>query len=104
MVIGCFQEENKQNYEAIDYFKECISKEETYADAYHKLADIFLSLKDLDKAIHYASEGSKYKQSDVELNNLIGLCYFMKVSIVEFGSTTRATSKRPTNTCKQRSS
>ncbi len=76
---GCFAEENKQNYDAIDYFKECVSKEETFAEAYHKLADLFLSLRDLDKAIYYAAECSKYKQSDVELNNLIGLSFFMKV-------------------------
>jgi hypothetical protein len=77
-----------------------LSKEETFAEAYHKLADLFLILKDLDKAIYYATECSKYKQSDVELNNLIGLCYFMKVKNSQTNLQIRVMSTKLTNTFK----
>lgn len=78
-IIGVLKQEKGDYIEAIEYFRETIDRDENNPEPYHKLAEIFLSKKEFDKAIFYASECSKFKQSDADLNNLIGLCYLKKV-------------------------
>jgi len=65
----------------VEYFKEGIEKEPNNPEPYHKLAEVFLTLKEVDKAIHFATECNKYKQNDPDLSNLIGLCYLLKVKL-----------------------
>jgi Tfp pilus assembly protein PilF len=77
--IGKMKEEKKEYIDAVEFLKESIEKDPNNPEPYHKLAEIFLILKEVDKAIHYAIECSKYKQNDADLSNLIGLCYLQKV-------------------------
>ena len=65
----------------MEFLKEAIDRDQNNPEPYHKLAEIFLTLKEIDKAIHYAIECNKYKQNDPDLSNLIGLCYLLKVRI-----------------------
>jgi len=76
---GTIKEEKKEYIDAVEYLKESIDKDPTNPEPYHKLAEIFLTLKEIDKAIHFAIECNKYKQNDADLSNLIGLCYLLKV-------------------------
>lgn len=77
-VLGLLKQEKGDYIEAIEYFRETIDRDENNPEPYHKLAEIFLSKREVDKAIYYATECSKFKQSDADLNNLVGLCYLQK--------------------------
>ena len=81
MMLGSIKEEKKEYIDAIEYLKEAIEKDSNNPEPYHKLAEIFLALKEVDKAIQFATECNKYKQNDPDLSNLIGLCYLLKVSL-----------------------
>lgn len=80
--IGVLKEEKKEYIDAVEFLKEAIDKDPGNPEPYHKLSEIFLALKEVDKAIHFATECNKYKQNDPDLSNLIGLCYLLKVIIM----------------------
>jgi len=101
-IVGVLKQEKGDYIEAIEYFREAINRDENNPEPYHKLAEIFLSKRELDKAIFYASECSKFKQSDADLNNLIGLCYLQKVIPKEYlNKPRRIICKKPKNTYRQ---
>jgi len=76
--LGTIKEEKKEYIVAVEFLKEAIERDPNNSEPYHKLAEVFLALREIDKAIHYAIECNKYKQNDPDLSNLIGLCYLLK--------------------------